>query len=167
MKRKFLILFINTKDTIIKPHKLRMEKKTYSRPVLLAEHFVPQEYCETCFTYEATLRCAYGAVYPSTTGGPEGHGCFEANGAQHGAPCANSFIKVTITNGEVTYVGHEGADKPDVPLESVVIPGITTLQQGDHITGATWTSANGDYHHQGNGTVTSWVLTKPGHPNHS
>jgi len=146
-----------------------MEKKIYSKPVLVAETFEPQEYCATCFEYEATLHCDYGKVYPADTGGPTGYGCWE-NGpgsAQHGAACANSYVKVTVNNGEVTYVGHEGADKPNVALESVVIPGIATLQQGDAIANATWTSLGGAYHHIGDGVVTSWVMTWEGHPNHS
>lgn len=148
------------------------ERKHYSRPLMAVEQFIPQSYCDACFTYQATLRCDYGAVYPREYGGPDGLGCWErtddgGRGAQHGAPCANSYITVTVTNGVATYLGHEGAGHEDVPLESVYIPNITTLQQGDEITGATWTSKDGAYHHHGSGRVTDWVMTWAGHPAHS
>ena len=146
------------------------ERKHYSRPVMAVEQFIPQSYCDACFTYQATLKCDYGAAYnPGLNGG--GNACWEGgvvgSGAQHGAPCANSYITVTVTNGVATYVGHEGAGHEDVPLESVVIPNIAQLQQGDEITNATWTSKDGDYHHKGSGVVTDWMMTKPGHPAHS
>ena len=150
-----------------------MGKKCYERPVMAFERFVANEYCATCFMYQATLHCDYGKVYPARTGGPDGSGCYEGglpitnNSPQHGAACADSYVTVTVTNGVVTSVGHEGAGKPDVPLESVYIPNIATLEEGNTFTGATWTSADGAYHHKGDGVVTDWEMTKEGHPMHS
>ena len=146
------------------------EKMHYSRPLMAIERFIPQAYCDICFTYQAILKCDYGAAYnPNLNGG--GNACWEGgvvgSGAQHGAPCANSYITVTVVNGVASYVGHEGAGHEDVPLESVYIPNIASLNQGDIISGATWTSADDAYHHKGGGEVTSWTMTKPGHPNHS
>ena len=150
-----------------------MEKKIYAKPVLVFERFMPNEYCATCFVYKATLHCDYGKVYPARIGGPDGSGCYEGglpitnNSPQHGAACANSYVTVTVTNGVVTSVGHEGADKPDVPLESVYIPNIAALEEGDTFSGATWTSADNAYHHKGDGVVTDWEMSWEGHPMHS
>lgn len=146
-----------------------MEKKTYSRPVLEFEEFLPNHYCDTCFTYKASLQCVYGYAYNhSGTGytkwGDEDH-------LEHGKACANSSVTVTVENGKVTYAGHEGADKPDIPLESVYIPNIENLKRGDVITSPTahWGSNDGTngYYHKGGGQVTEWDMTWPGHPYHS
>lgn len=155
------------------------ERKHYSRPVMAVEAFVSNEYTSSCFTYEATLVCAYGAAYPSTTGGPDGHGCWEVTGhdnwgrdilgAQHGEPCANSIIKVTVINGVASYEGHEGGNKTDIELENVIIPGITNPHQpGDPLTDCSWTSTlGGTYHHKGSGTVTRWIYDESTNSNHS
>ncbi len=140
----------------------KRKKKDYIRPFMVVDEFSPSEYVSACFTYEANLVCDYGRAYP-------GRGSFDPNGLQHGAPCANSYVRVTITNGNVEYAGHEGAYKPFIPLESVDIPNIENLTEGSSITGAKWESSDGGatYLHKGNGQVTSWTMTKPGHPNHS
>ena len=135
----------------------------------MAERFEPQEYCDACFTYKASLQCVYGYAYNhSGTGytkwGDEDH-------LEHGKACANSELEVTVVNGEVTAVGHEGGDKTDIPLESVYIPDIDKLQLGSVIASPTahWGSNDGTngYYHKGGGRVTEWNMTWPGHPNHS
>ena len=156
------------------------ERKLYFRPMMAIERFVTNEYTSACFTYEANLVCAYGAVYPSTSGGPDGHGCWEVTGhnpwnnaditgAQHGEPCANSIIKVSVVNGVATYEGHEGGNKTDIQLENVNIPGIEQSHQpGDHLENCSWTSTlNGTYHHKGSGTVIRWIYDESTSSNHS
>lgn len=136
-----------------------MEKKTYSKPVMVVEMFVPQSYCATCFSYTASLACRYGLGVTPTE-----------DGYDHGEPCANSTIEVTINNGVVTMVGHEGGDKTEVHLTSVNIPGITDVHQvGDQLENCYWESTYGGllYKHRGNGVVNTWSMTKEGHPNHS
>lgn len=146
-----------------------MEKKTYSKPVLMAERFEPQEYVASCFTYEAMLKCSYGLAYPARTGGPDGYGCYESNGAQHGEACANSTIKVSVVNGVATYEGHEGGNKTDIKLENVLIPGIEQPHDpGDALTNCEWTSTlGGTYHHKGDGVVTRWIYDESVSSNHS
>ena len=169
------IVFLIVKKPYIKKNSIEKRmKKSWGKPIVQVQQFVPQEYCDACFTYTATVHCGYGKVYPARTGGPDGSGCYEGglpitnSSPQHGAPCANSYLTVTVNNGVVTYAGHEGtAATQDVILESVVIPGIATLNEGDHFTKATWTSKDGIYHHKGDGEVTSWNMTWEGHPNHS
>ena len=145
------------------------DKKVYSRPLMSMERFIPQSYCDACFTYQATLRCVYGYAYNHSGTGYTKWGT--EDGLEHGAACANSYLTVTVTNGVVTYAGHEGADKPDVPLESVYIPNIENLRQGDVIESPTahWGSSDGHngYYHKGGGVVTSWNMSWPGHPAHS
>ena len=145
------------------------DKKVYSRPLMSMEWFIPQSYCDACFTYQATLRCVYGYAYNHSGTGYTKWGT--EDGLEHGAACANSYLTVTVTNGVVTYAGHEGADKPDVPLESVYIPNIENLRQGDVIESPTahWGSSDGHngYYHKGGGVVTSWNMSWPGHPAHS
>ena len=145
------------------------ERRQYSRPMRAMEWFEPQLFIAACFTYEATLRCAYGAAYPSRTGGPDGYGCYERSGAQHGEPCANSIIKVSVVNGVATYEGHEGGNKTDIELENVIIPGIEqTHRPGDPLTNCSWTSTfGGTYHHKGSGTVTRWIYDESENSNHS
>ena len=144
-------------------------KKLYYKPVMAIEKFIPQSYCDICFTYQATLRCVYGYAYNHSGTGYTKWG--EEDGLEHGRACANSYLTVTVSNGVVTYAGHEGADKPDVPLESVYIPNIENLRQGDVIESPTahWGSTDGHdgYYHKGGGRVTNWQMTKPGHPAHS
>ena len=156
-----------------------MEKKTYSKPVLMAERFEPQEYVASCFTYEAMLVCSYGAAFPAETGGPDELGCYEAigydwwgnpiKGAQHGEPCANSTIRVSVVNGVATYEGHEGGNKTDIQLQNVNIPGIENPHNvGDPLTDCEWTSnLGGTYHHKGSGTVTRWIKDDSVGSNHS
>ena len=145
------------------------DKKVYSRLLMSMERFIPQSYCDACFTYQATLRCVYGYAYNHSGTGYTKWGT--EDGLEHGAACANSYLTVTVTNGVVTYAGHEGADKPDVPLESVYIPNIENLRQGDVIESPTahWGSSDGHngYYHKGGGVVTSWNMSWPGHPAHS
>ncbi|MBR1595510.1 MAG: hypothetical protein IJ665_02290 [Phocaeicola sp.] len=154
-----------------------MGKKNWGSTKIDIQTFVPQEYIASCFVYEATLICDYGKVYPETTGGPDGLGCYEMDrwgrrGAQHGEPCANSWVQVkVIENSDGTkttsYQGHEGGNKTDIALTNVVIPGIAELREGDEIIGATWTSTlGGTYNHQGNGIVTRWYFDEEG-SNHS
>ena len=156
------------------------ERKLYFRPMMAIERFVTNEYTSACFTYEANLVCAYGAVYPSTSGGPDGHGCWEVTGhnpwnnaditgAQHGEPCANSIIKVSVVNGVATYEGHEGGNKTDIHLENVNIPDIEQPHQpGDHLENCSWTSTlGGTYHHKGSGTVIRWIYDESTSSNHS
>lgn len=150
------------------------ERKLYFRPMMAIERFVTNEYTSACFTYEANLVCAYGAVYPSPWGGPDGLGCWEktaqgGRGAEHGEPCANSIIKVSVVNGVATYEGHEGGNKTDIHLENVNIPDIEQPHQpGDPLVNCSWTSTlNGTYHHKGSGTVIRWIYDESSSSNHS
>lgn len=153
------------------------DKKVYSRPLMSMERFISNEYVSSCFTYEASLRCSYGAAYPNTTGGPDGLGCYEnvgtsynpRYGAQHGEPCANSIIRVSVVNGVATYEGHEGGNKTDIQLENVNIPGIEQPHQpGDPLTNCSWTSRlGGTYHHVGSGVVIRWIYDESSSSNHS
>ena len=150
------------------------ERKLYFRPMMAIERFVTNEYTSACFTYEANLVCAYGAVYPNRSGGPDGLGCWErtaqgGRGAEHGEPCANSIIKVSVVNGVATYEGHEGGNKTDIHLENVNIPDIEQPHQpGDPLVNCSWTSTlNGTYHHKGSGTVIRWIYDESSSSNHS
>lgn len=158
-------------------NKMNTMKRNWGAPLVEVQEFVAQEYVASCFVYEATLICDYGKVYPATTGGPDGLGCYEKDrfgrpGAQHGEPCANSWIQVkVIENSDGTkttsYQGHEGGNKTDIALTDVVIPGIADLREGDVITDASWTSTlGGTYHHIGDGKVTRWFYDPEG-SNHS
>lgn len=144
-------------------------KRKWCSPIAGVQTFVAQEYIAACFTYEAMLVCEYGAAYPDTTGGPDGRGCYETNGAQHGEPCANSTIRVSVVNGVATYEGHEGGNKTDIHLENVVIPGIEQQHQpGDPLYNCEWTSTlGGTYHHKGSGTVTRWIYDESVTSTHS
>lgn len=154
------------------------DKKVYSRPLMSMERFIPQSYCDACFTYQATLHCVYGQWhknhhFTNVNATIPGNGCvgIEDHGLHHGAACANSYLTVTVTKGVVTYAGHEDGDKEDVPLESVYIPNVENLHQGDIIESPTahWGSSDGHngYYHKGGGVVTSWSMSWPGHPAHS
>ena len=144
-------------------------KRKWGAPSVDVQEFVPQEYCDACFTYKATLQCVYGYAYNHSGTGYTKWGT--EDGLEHGAACANSYLTVTVENGAVTYAGHEGADKPDVALESVFIPNIENLKEGDVIASPTahWGSNDGKngYYHKGGGTVTDWEMTWAGHPMHS
>ena len=135
------------------------------------EQFEPQAYCNACFRYEAELYCQYanntsqGGSSPDDTNVPIGH---------RQAACGTSYITVTVENGNISWYGQESYD-PDkevgttVTLTTVNIPGIENMQLGDTFSGARWESVYQNYtwHHAGSGKVTSWEMTKLGHPNHS
>lgn len=121
-------------------------KKQYQAPTIKSETFVPQEYVAACFTYRANLVCDYGK-----------YGQYGQDGLDHGAPCAQSTVTVTLKNGKLTLSGTEGADKTHINLTQVNIPGVDQVSYvGQDFYGCTWESFDGSntYKHKGSGEVT-------------
>ena len=148
-----------------------MEKKTYSRPVLEFEQFLPNHYIANCFTYTANLICDLGKskvdnVLPfGWEGYYEVHGpqynfeydgkYYKGTGAEHGAPCATTTVTVTVRNGVVTKSGKEGNPKESIVLDSINIPNIEQVSSiGQKFSNCYWESAGRVYKHRGNGEVT-------------
>lgn len=156
-----------------------MEKKNWGSTKIDIQTFVPQEYVAACFEYEAELNCDFGSFHKeNTASNHRGTGCWPTSGTfagHHGAPCADSYVRVVVQNGVATYSGYESRQSSTThtfnPLTNVYIPNIETLQLNSIIEGATWGSYDEDNHtgvnHKGNGRVTSWKMTWTGHPNHS
>ena len=141
-----------------------MEKKTYSKPVLMAERFEPQAYVASC-TWRATLHCG---VYGNRTYRQGNDYIYE--GMPHGTACQNTVVTVREDkNGNLTVTGQE------VPKGSAVIyqtaptfhwgtkgpsaPGSpTSSNKGALYSEALWDSKDingtGDYKHIG--YVASW-----------
>ena len=137
-----------------------MGKKCYERPVMAFERFVPNEFVANCFTYTANLVCTYGQwhkdYHKTNTGATNpNNGCYgQEDHMHHGAACAESTVTVTLRNGVLTLSGTEGADKTNVKLESVNIPGVEDVDHvGQTFSSCYWESA-GNYKHKGNGEVT-------------
>lgn len=149
-----------------------MEKRVYSKPVMLVEVFTPQEYIANCFHYEVELYCSIA----NNSGGTG----YDSEGLPHQiASCGTSYVTVNIDNGQVTYWGRESYN-PDqahqgrlIEVTDINIPNILDLRQDSRFEGGTWRSEidyNGQhlvFNHYGPGLVRVWELTKPGHPNHS
>ena len=134
-------------------------KRTYNKPVLNSETFVPNNYVAACFTYRANLVCNLGQWHKNNNCErlPQNQrGCYESNGAHHGAPCAESTVTVTVRDGKTTLSGTEGANKTHITLESVNIPGVNEVDHvGQTFTDCNWVSTDGGkYNHTGNGEVT-------------
>lgn len=151
-----------------------MKKKTYSKPVLVAERFEPQEYCVVCFSYQAELLCDI-----ARQGGP---GTTHNDGA--GMPhqynsCGTSFVTVTFVDGVVNYDGYESYNYDDthqgakVDLHDVVIPGIYDIDPTagplPTIEGATWQSTfrNQTWNHHGPAVIKSYEMIDRTRPNMS
>jgi hypothetical protein len=153
---------------------MKTGKLEWSSPKTDYQTFVPQEYCELCFYYEAIVLCNIA----NNASGPIG---YDANNMPHQkASCGTSYVTVTFEDGNVTYDGYESYNYEDdyhhgakVDLHDVNIPGIATLNPatavGTTIQGALWQSTfqGQTWHHNGPATITEYILTKPGHPNHS
>lgn len=149
-----------------------MRNHVYSKPLMLVEHFVPQEYCEGCFRYEVELYCSIA----NDSGGTG----TDSSGLPHQvASCGTSYVTVTVEDGVVTYWGRESYNPDDIhqgrtiEVTNINIPNILSLRQDEYFDYGTWTSEidynNQHYvfNHYGPGLVRVWEMTKPGHPNHS
>ena len=152
---------------------MEITRKIWGNPMIEAQQFVPQEYCEYCFQYTITLHCEIGnPSNPSQLVVEPGHASSDVHQYQY---CGTNRITVTITDGVVTYEGyenmaHEGDARPvNVRYVRDVTPDILTLDAGDLITSAVWQSYwnNTNFNQHGPGEVNSKDLTKPGYPNHS
>ena len=148
-------------------------RRTWEKPTIEAQQFVPQEYCEYCFQYTIILHCEIGdPANPSRLVVEPGHAQSDVHQYQY---CGTNRITVTITDGVPSYVGyenmaHEGDARPvDVRYVRDVTPDILTLDEGGKITSAVWQSywGNTNFNHHGPGEVVSKDMTWPGHPNHS
>lgn len=136
-----------------------MEKKLYERPAMAFERFVPNEYCDNCYMYEAELICELGQNMQYDTIG----------GGQHGAPCADTHFHV---NGKT---GEETGDKDGNPIYAINVPNISEDNKiGDIIRDCTWKSDDPTpgvsiktYYHQGYAIIQSKVEILPGRPKHS
>lgn len=144
------------------------DKKQYYRPLMVMEHFNPQEYVAVC-TWRATLHCGiYGNSNYRT--GSWGNYHYYYEGMEHGTACQNTVVTVrqssdgtiTITGQEVpkgsllTYLveptiewGRQGVSAPQAPSSS---------DRGALYSWARWNSndvnGTGDYIHLG--YVASW-----------
>ena len=134
-------------------------KRTYNKPVLNSETFVPNNYVAACFTYRANLVCDLGQWHKTNDCEKmpqNSRQCYESNGAHHGAPCAESTVTVTVRDGKTTLSGTEGANKTHITLESVNIPGVDQVSAvGETFENCNWVSTDGGrYNHTGDGVVT-------------
>lgn len=75
-----------------------MEKKTYSRPVLEFEQFLPNHYCAACFTASGTLECSI-------------------TNSEHGYPCHNTKFTIKFENGKLTGTAKEMENETTVKQE--------------------------------------------------
>ena len=152
-----------------------MEKKTYSRPVLEFEQFLPNYYCAACIT-GVRMQCAI----PGTSDTKVNDGTTArrgANGNTHGI-CANP-VEVNIDLGTGTEISHSTV-KPHafhsfqlgekVSGENASISGYDEIGTANYDTGwhkAHWISEDDDelvYYHYGLVNVTQ---IDPTHPYHS
>ena len=140
------------------------EKKVYSRPLMLAESFKPQEYIAVC-TWRATLHCG---VYGNSSY-LKGNQYFY-KGMAHGEACQNTVVTVrkdknntiTVTGQEVpkgSLVTYATEPKFTWGVQGVSAPGSpTSNEQGTIYSLAEWNSRDkngtGDYQHIG--YVASW-----------
>ncbi len=156
--------FVSNEKVSMRMHKEgkfpKTKKLNYSKPVMIKEAFVAQEYIASCFTYTANLVCSYGEWHKNNHRfNPDAtittNGCYGLEDhLHHGAACAESIITVTLRNGNLMMSGTEGADKTHVTLESVNIPGVADVDHtGQIFNGCYWESA-GSYKHKGQGVVT-------------
>ena len=134
-------------------------KRTYNKPVLNSETFVPNNYVAACFTYRANLVCDLGQWHKTNdceNMPQDRRECWDSNGAHHGAPCAESTVTVTVRDGKTTLSGTEGANKTHITLKSVNIPEVDQVSAvGATFANCNWVSTDGGrYNHTGNGEVT-------------
>ena len=138
---------------------MEMMKKNWDDPTLYVQKFIPQEYCDYCYMYDAELICRLG----------QRMGYDEIGGGQHGAPCADTHFHV---NGKT---GEETGDKEGNPIYAISVPELSEDNQiGDVIDGCTWRSDDPTpgvqiktYYHSGYAVIQSKVEILPGRPNHS
>ena len=135
-------------------------KRNWCSPITGVQTFVAQEFVANCFTYTANLVCTYGLWHKNNhKTNPDAtipsYGCYgQEDHLHHGAACAESTVTVTLRNGVLSLSGTEGADKTNVKLESVNIPGVEDVDHvGQTFSSCYWESA-GNYKHKGNGEVT-------------
>lgn len=150
-------------------------RMTWGNPGLEVQQFIPQEYCELCFYYEAELLCNI-----ARQGGPGTQHNDSSGMAHQYDSCGTSYVTVTFENGSVSYEGYESYNYSDgihdgakVDLHDVAIPGIYDIDPTSGplptIQGATWQSTfrNQTWYHNGPAVIKEWYMTKEGHPNHS
>ena len=135
------------------------EKQVYSRPLMSVERFVPQSYCDVCFTATGMLQCTIN------------------DGVEHGYPCAHTRFTIQYDNGDLSGTAEElnsnGTVKTRMSISDIDVPcGWANIEEWKNIgcSGCTWSntdSNNHHYDHRGRLTISSYSWTKEGHPNHS
>ncbi len=136
-------------------------RRKWNSPVKGVEVFVPQEYCDACFTATGMLECTIN------------------DGKMHGYPCANTRFTIQYDNGVLSGTAQElntdGTVKTTMDITDVNVPcGWANIDswKGEGCSGVTWTNQDDSrppvtYNHTGNLTINTYGWTWPGHPNHS
>ncbi len=157
-----------------------MEKKSYVKPKLNSEAFVPQSYVAACYDYTAMLYCsAPGSSKVYTNDGTEVGWGFD--GLQHGGPCASGSIveirgngtnqgKENLTGYSITNfkLGQAATQTESFTNEYNIGSKAETLIKGNYYR-CSWCSSDGanTYYHVGVLKITSEVEEITGRPNHS
>ncbi len=133
-----------------------MRKKSYVKPILNSEEFVPQSYVAACYDYNAIFRCYKG----------------EKGIDWHGAPCATTIVEIKGVNA----TGHESGAKTEVTIYDINLNDFDLSDEnvgvGTILPKIEWKSKDtvdgtGEYSHYGTGEITSAVLQDSTRPNHS
>ena len=135
------------------------DKKVYSRPLMSMERFIPQSYCDACFTATGMLECVIN------------------DGVEHGYPCAHTRFRIQYDNGALSGTAEElntnGTVKMRMDITDINVGcGWAYIEQWkdegcDQCTWSNRDSQNHLYNHRGTLTVNNYSWTKPGHPAHS
>lgn len=153
-----------------------MEKKSYVKPKLNSEEFVPQSYVAACYDFTATLTCAI----PGSSSHSVGDGTTARD--NHGI-CGNAGT-FKVSGGSGYETNDNGTTNILRPITNLVIGAEASSNNGFSTSigsnnglengkcyYATWTSEDkehntGFYNHYGKACVTG-VVDVTGRPNHS
>ncbi len=162
-------------------------KKQWTRPEVMVENFVPNEYVAACYDYNVELSCAIpGTAYNKVDDYGTKWNTINRNGADgklHGL-CANMSTTMKVS-GSAGYETVNGVAQKDRPITNIVIGQAckdwkndtyssnagTNSSMNDGYYHATWKSYDGAnmtgaYSHYGVAHVTSAIQIE-GRPNHS
>ena len=134
-------------------------KRIWNDPEVKMQVFIPQEYCDACFTATGMLECTIN------------------DGVEHGYPCAHTRFTIQYDHGTLSGTAEElntnGTVKTRMSISDVNVPcGWANIESWKDAgcSGVTWENddSNGHhYEHTGNLSINNYSWTWPGHPNHS
>ena len=136
-------------------------KRIWNDPEVKMQVFIPQEYCDACFTATGMLECLIN------------------DGVEHGYPCAHTRFTIQYDHGALSGRAEElnpnGSVKTTMNITDVNVPcGWANIEswKDDGCSDVTWENEDDSrpphhYKHKGELTISTYSWTWPGHPNHS